>query len=382
MILTLKAAALALVLAAQGTLAQYPMKDCDNGITCAKVSASGLEFDCRFAGTGDKNVLMLHGFPEWSRMYVPLMKELASEGYRSVACNQRGYSPSASPSDKKSYYYDTLRDDVFNIADAVNFTGNFHLVGHDHGAALGFYAATTSQGPKRIITYTSLSIPHLAAFADGLYGPQADLDQQIASQYFTMFVLDDSASIHSGFWYYTLGYTSGFRSKSDFQKALWWYNGAVDAGVMAQPPLMSGGDLLKHGALATAGLRELFGGKPNDGAPATNRVKNTTMPTLFVCGTSDSSILCNKPYALKTSAFCSSRYEYVAVDCGHDLLSCSKSEETAKVVAAVISHIKKGNVKPDFTGKEDDAGRNAGLRKEASASAAAGIIALGIMMYS
>ena len=190
------------------------------------------------------------------------------------------------------------------------------------------------RGEARIVSYTSLSIPHLAAFADGLYGPTADLDQQIASQYFTMFVLPNSASLHNGFWYYSLGltakttYSPSFSSKDDFQKALWWYNGAYDAGVMASPPLMSAGDLFKHGAIATAGLRELFGGTPNAGHGASNRIGAVKMPTLFVCGKSDSSILCSKPYAKKTSEYCPGGYTYLEVDCGHDVLSCTWSSET------------------------------------------------------
>ena len=181
----------ALLALVQGTIGS-PLKGCTDGITCTTVAASGLAFDCRFGGASLDNpvgnVMLLHGFPEWSDMYMPLMRLLANEGYKSVACNQRGYSPGAAPDNVADYNYNVLRDDVFNIADAVNFTGQFHLVGHDHGAALGFYAAASPRGEARILSYSSLSIPHLAAFADGLFGPTADIEQQIASQYFTMYV--------------------------------------------------------------------------------------------------------------------------------------------------------------------------------------------------
>ena len=120
---------------------------CTDGITCAKVAANGLIFDCRFGGPDVNNsvgnVMMLHGFPEWSDMYMPLMRTLAAKGYHSVACNQRGYSPGAAPSNVTAYDYNLLKDDVFAVAKAVNFTAEgrkFHLVGHDHGGVLGYGA--------------------------------------------------------------------------------------------------------------------------------------------------------------------------------------------------------------------------------------------------
>lgn len=43
---------------------------------------------------------------------------------------------------------------------------------------------------------------------------------------------------------------------------------AIISKIMALPPLMSAAALLEHGAVATAGLRALFGGTPNSGNPA------------------------------------------------------------------------------------------------------------------
>jgi len=93
-----------------------------------------------------------------------------------------------------------LRDDVFAIAAASNFS-KFHLVGHDHGACLGWVSAGSAEGRAKVLSYSSLSIPHPTAFNAALAGPAGDLQQQIASQYFTMFVLNDSAAIHNDFWY-------------------------------------------------------------------------------------------------------------------------------------------------------------------------------------
>lgn len=322
---------------------------CTDGITCANVSANGLTFQCRLAAPAPGStahrgdVLMLHGFPEWSEMYMGLMRSLAAEGFKSIACNQRGYSMPR-PDGVESYDYTILRGDVFAIATASNFT-RFHLVGHDHGAVLGWFSVGSAEGRSKVLSYSSLSIPHPTAFNAALAGPAGDLQQQIASQYFTMFVLNDSAAIHNDFWYNSMGKTCGdkntgsFASAAEFQKAMWWYNGAMDTGVMSHPPLMSVASLLAHGAVEMAGLRGVFGGKPNAGTAATVVTGNATMPVLYVCGISDPAILCNRPYALTTSEYCLANYTYAEADCGHDLLSCAIQSETDKVVTAIVNHV-------------------------------------------
>ena len=71
---------------------------CGGAIACGTIAANGLVFSCRTAGPANgTGVLLLHGFPEWSAMYAGLMETLAAKGYRSVACNQRGYSPTPAP---------------------------------------------------------------------------------------------------------------------------------------------------------------------------------------------------------------------------------------------------------------------------------------------
>ena len=52
-----------------------------------------------------------------------------------------------------NYNYTTLASDVWAVANAVNFTGKFHLLGHDHGAMLGFTCVSITLGCiMRIVT--------------------------------------------------------------------------------------------------------------------------------------------------------------------------------------------------------------------------------------
>ena len=284
------------------------------------------------------------------------MTDLASNGYSSLACNQRGYSPLASPSSVSDYNYEILALDVLQLADAAGFA-TFHLVAHDHGAVLSWHLAASAAGASRIKTLSALSIPHVDAFSDGLYGPTADVLQQFASQYFSMFVLPDSASMNAYFWYLTLGLTSdrgaeyssgGGRasySASDFQKALWWYNGASDAGVLAFPPNYSSWELFQAGQYSMSFLRTMFPPlPPNDGRPASVRTGPVSMPVLYVCGALDTAILCNREFALKTKDFVNVKkeddYTYLEVNCGHDVTS-DKCEDKDVVQKAIISHITK-----------------------------------------
>ena len=62
------------------------------------LAANGLTFRTRLAGPADGvPVMLLHGFPESSAMWAPLMEELARAGYRCAAPDQRGYSAGARP---------------------------------------------------------------------------------------------------------------------------------------------------------------------------------------------------------------------------------------------------------------------------------------------
>lgn len=130
-----------------------------------------------------------------------------------------------------------------------------------------------------------------------------------------------------------------FRSAAAFQKALWWYNGAQAAGVLAMPPVLSAAQLARS-SLSAAALRELFGGTPDNGTAAAHPVGPiASTPTLFVCGEEDSAILCDHPYALSTAAHVSAPYSYLKVACGHELLACSHAAATGQVEEAIVALI-------------------------------------------
>ena len=139
---------------------------------------NNLEFNALAAGSmnGDL-VLLLHGFPEFADMWTPLLHRLSAAGYRAVAFDQRGYSPEARPAAVENYQLDLLLADLFGVADVLS-APRFHLIGHDWGGLLAWYAC--ARYPDRIRTVSILATPHPDAF---FWAIENDADQQRRSQY-------------------------------------------------------------------------------------------------------------------------------------------------------------------------------------------------------
>lgn len=132
-----------------------------------RLAANKLEFLVRVAGMQNDGpaMILLHGFPESSIMWQPLLDSAAAKGFRVLAFDQRGYSPHARPSGVEAYHIDFLVEDVLAVADQVGFE-TFHLVGHDWGAGVGW--KTTMDFPERVITWTALSIAHIGVFFEAV----------------------------------------------------------------------------------------------------------------------------------------------------------------------------------------------------------------------
>ena len=154
-----------------------------DGESFADVIVNELTFTCRVAGMendGDA-VILLHGFPETSRMWYDLIPVLVSEGFKVVAPDQRGYSNNARPPKISDYSIDKLSQDIIDIANAFQFE-KFHLVGHDWGSAVGWAAVAIHS--DRIVSWTALSVPHLDAFFEAIKNDEL---QKQKSQYIKFF---------------------------------------------------------------------------------------------------------------------------------------------------------------------------------------------------
>lgn len=168
---------LILILIIQATIAMAQ-------IEIVNKDANGMTFKCRVAGDpSGEPVILLHGFPETSHMWIPLLKRLSENGYYCIAPDQRGYSPQARPTDLKAYQIEELVSDVVALADAFGFD-KFQLIGHDWGSAIGW--GVVAFHPDRVKSWTALSVPHLKAFSDAV---RFDKKQKKMSRYMGFFQL-------------------------------------------------------------------------------------------------------------------------------------------------------------------------------------------------
>jgi pimeloyl-ACP methyl ester carboxylesterase len=128
-------------------------------------------------------VLLLHGFPQFADAWADAIYSISEAGFRTVAIDQRGYSPGARPGAVEDYTVDRLTSDVLGFAD-VMAVPRFHLIGHDWGGFLAWHLAANH--PDRLISLSVLSTPHVNAF---LAAVKTDDDQREKSKYMDFFRL-------------------------------------------------------------------------------------------------------------------------------------------------------------------------------------------------
>src|SRR3954452_5570270 len=141
----------------------------------------GLRFDVTDAGPVDgEPVVLLHGFPQTRHCWRRVVPLLSAGGYRVLAPDQRGYSPSARPKGRRAYRLERLTADVIALADAIG-TPRFHVIGHDWGGAVAW--ALAARHPDRLHTMTSLATPHSRAMTRSMWSS----DQLLRSWYIALF---------------------------------------------------------------------------------------------------------------------------------------------------------------------------------------------------
>ena len=142
-----------------------------------------LVFDVRDSGPADgEPVVLLHGFPQDSRAFDRMSPVLHGAGLRTLAPDQRGYSPGARPGGRSAYVMREVVDDVLALLEAAGLE-SAHVVGHDWGGIAAW--ALAAWHPWRVRTLTVLSVPHPAAMAQAV----VHSDQALRSSYIGFFQL-------------------------------------------------------------------------------------------------------------------------------------------------------------------------------------------------
>lgn len=139
---------------------------------------AGIRLHAVAAGpAGGEPVFLLHGFPEFWYGWRQQIAPLAAAGFRVLAPDQRGYNASDKPPRVRDYALDRLADDVEAALDALG-VARAAVVGHDWGAAVGWWLALTR--PRRVTRLAVVNVPHPTAFVRTLV---SDVGQVLRSWY-------------------------------------------------------------------------------------------------------------------------------------------------------------------------------------------------------
>lgn len=211
-------------------------------------------------------VLLLHGFPQGADSWDAVTPALGAAGFRTIAPDQRGYSPGARPVGRAAYRLDELVDDACAVIDD-RAAGRAHVVGHDWGAAVAWRLA--ARHPERVRSLTALSVPPIAAYTRSLVTSR----QLLASWYVLAFQIPGLPERLIG---------ADGRAYSKRFAAMLRRTGQSRAGAerdavrMADPATLTAALNWYRGALA---------GRPGAADPP------VTVPTLFVWSDGDTALL-------------------------------------------------------------------------------------------
>jgi len=211
--------------------------DADTGAT------SPLSMHYLAAGPVDApRVVLLHGFPDFAYSWRDVIPLLADD-FRVIAPDMRGYAGSGMP--EGGYDMDTLAGDIVALFDAAaaedglddaQAAAPVHLVGHDWGAGVGWWVALTA--PERLASYTAISVPHPATFAEYVRtkpeqqrrsGYMLLLSRKVAPRLFASMGDRRRARLYRG----ELTRAEGFTDED-----LEWYKAAFATTEMARGPLL------------------------------------------------------------------------------------------------------------------------------------------------
>lgn len=108
------------------------------------------------------SLLLVHGYPDDHRLYLPLITELA-DTHHVVAYDTRNAGMSSATESPGNFTLEALVNDLYAVL-AFMDVSDVHLVGHDWGSIQGWAAVQDPRAAGRIARYTSISGPDLGHF--------------------------------------------------------------------------------------------------------------------------------------------------------------------------------------------------------------------------
>ena len=157
-------------------------------------------------------LLCLHGFPDHSGIWKPLMSRLA-DNFRVIAPDQRGYNLTSRPKSEDAYKTECLVQDIVAFMDALDLL-SVSLCGHDWGGIIAFHVAM--KVPERVANLIILNSAHPYMLQDMIWDNPA---QREASQYVRRLQADGAAST--------------FDPTKIEALLQGWFSGPVERGIMS-----------------------------------------------------------------------------------------------------------------------------------------------------
>lgn len=262
-----------------------------------------LTFRVLDAGPADgEPVVLLHGFPQDSASWDGVVPPLHRAGLRTLALDQRGYSPGARPRRRSAYRLPECAADVVALLDAAGLE-SAHVVGHDWGGAVAWRLA--SDHPERLRTLTILSTPHPAAMTRAFFRSR----QLLQSGYMFAFLLPVLPE--------------RFLRRSDRIRSI------LERSGLPAPYL---GRYVRHLA-DPAAVRGALGWYRAIPWGVRDQVRRSTVPTTYVWGNRDAAL--GRTAAESTARFVSAPYEFVELDAAHWLPETRPAEVAEQVLRRV-----------------------------------------------
>lgn len=271
------------------------------------INVGTLTFDIDDIGPRDAEaVLLLHGFPEDRLCWRELASGLQEAGYRTIAFDQRGYSPGARPRATSDYRLGELVGDALGVLDELGVP-DAHVVGHDWGGAVAW--ALASVAPDRVRTLTVLSTPHPGAITKVAWRST----QLLKSWYMGMFQVP-----HAAEWLMAPG------------RPAWR---ALMRGLPPESVARYTDRASQPGALSA--MLKWYRALPLDAVRPSVQWHRIRMPTLYVWGRRDPAL--GEAAALETERFVAAEYTFVALPGeGHWL----PERASARILPLLLDHLR------------------------------------------
>ena len=230
-------------------------------------------------------IVLLHGFPEMANSWQAVSEILNSQGFRTYALEQRGYSMDARPRGRFQYSLNDLTSDLDALIEIIDQP--VYLVGHDWGSLVTCEYAL--HNPQKVNHLTLVSVPHKGAYVQAMLTSS----QFFSSYYVAFFQLPVIPEIM-------------FKHIPKLRQFFLKNSGMTDEQIQSFEQ-----EFIQEGRLSTAihWYRSIILNSPFD------TFKTVSVPTLFVWG--DQDIAIGKKCADLNRKFFSHAYEDIYLKATH-----------------------------------------------------------------